>query len=335
MNDLLRRVEISCADEHRVLDADGAGVEHHPQRHAPLVAARRGLGRVEIAVRVEPDERETVEARGQALDRADVRAAAAAEHERSLGKRRRHRELLLAEARLLDDRHLRVHEVERRAPPPSRLHRPPRPAARARGRRRTRARRRGTRSQGPSRPRCTSCSTGTWRGAGSRELLLERHVLALDMHARRARRAASRPVGFSESTPRLARSNAAGRGTRGTRGEGAPRPSPRRRHGLRDAERRRRSRLRAARRSEHRRRSRSPSRTTNQRLWSSSFRISHHSSNGSRGSPTRRRRPPSWRRGTRARPPLGTPRGPGRRAARAPAAPHRARSPSTQWRRAS
>ncbi len=63
--DLLRRVEIPRADEHRVLDADGAGVEHHPQRHAPLVAARRGLGRVEITVRVEPDEREPVEARRQ------------------------------------------------------------------------------------------------------------------------------------------------------------------------------------------------------------------------------------------------------------------------------
>ena len=66
-------------------------------------------------MRVEPDERQALEARGEALDRADVGAAAAAEHERALGKRRRQRELLLAEARLLDDRHLRVHEVERRA----------------------------------------------------------------------------------------------------------------------------------------------------------------------------------------------------------------------------
>ena len=66
-------------------------------------------------MRVEPDERKAVEASRQALDRADVRAAAATEHERALGKRRRQRELLLAEARLLDDRHLRVHEVERRA----------------------------------------------------------------------------------------------------------------------------------------------------------------------------------------------------------------------------
>ena len=73
----------------------GAGVEQHAQRHAPLVPARRALGRVQVAVSVEPDDREPVEARRQPLNGADVGAAAAAQDERPVGKRSRESEVLL------------------------------------------------------------------------------------------------------------------------------------------------------------------------------------------------------------------------------------------------
>jgi hypothetical protein len=57
-------------------------------------------------VGVEPDERDPAVARGERLDRADVRAAAAAEHERPLGQVDRDREGLLVERLLLDHRRL-------------------------------------------------------------------------------------------------------------------------------------------------------------------------------------------------------------------------------------
>ena len=63
-------------------------------------------------MRVEPDDAEPVVARGKPLDGADVRAAAAAEHERAGRQVRGDRERLSAERVLLDDRSLRV--VERK-----------------------------------------------------------------------------------------------------------------------------------------------------------------------------------------------------------------------------
>jgi hypothetical protein len=81
---LLGRVEVPRADERDVLGGNGARVDQHPQRHPPLVAARGGLGRVQIAVRIEPDDREPSHACAEALDHADMGTAAPAEDERSL-----------------------------------------------------------------------------------------------------------------------------------------------------------------------------------------------------------------------------------------------------------
>jgi hypothetical protein len=61
-------------------------------------------------VRVDPHEREPVVARGETFDRADVRAAATAEDERTLRQLRRNRQRLLAEAFLLDPRRLGVRQ---------------------------------------------------------------------------------------------------------------------------------------------------------------------------------------------------------------------------------
>ena len=85
------------------LGNDRAGVEHHPQRHAPRVPGRRRLGRVQVAVGVEPDDARRSCRRGERLDRADVRAAAPAEDERPVGQLGSERERLLRERVVLDD----------------------------------------------------------------------------------------------------------------------------------------------------------------------------------------------------------------------------------------
>src|SRR6478735_648943 len=110
---LLRRVEVAGAPEHDVARANRAAVEQHPQRHPPVVAGGRRLGRVEIAVRVEPEDADVAVPRGEAFDGADMRAAAAAEHDRVGGQvggdgKRLHRERLL-----LDDGDLRIVESKR------------------------------------------------------------------------------------------------------------------------------------------------------------------------------------------------------------------------------
>ena len=61
-------------------------------------------------MRVYPDERQALVAGSEALDRADMRAATAAEDERSLGQLGGERERLVAERLLLDDRRLRIRE---------------------------------------------------------------------------------------------------------------------------------------------------------------------------------------------------------------------------------
>ncbi len=52
----LRRIELPRAEKRDVALVDDAAVEQHAERHAPGVARRRGLGRVEVAVRVDPDD---------------------------------------------------------------------------------------------------------------------------------------------------------------------------------------------------------------------------------------------------------------------------------------
>src|SRR5439155_27294795 len=68
----------------------------------------------QVAVRVEPDEPEPAVARSEALDGADVRAAAAAQDERALGELARDREVLLAERVLLDHRDLGIRQRQPR-----------------------------------------------------------------------------------------------------------------------------------------------------------------------------------------------------------------------------
>jgi hypothetical protein len=103
-----RRVEVAGTEQDRVLGSDGPGVEDHSQRHAPEVPRGRSFRRVQVAVGVDPDEREPVVARSEALDRADVRAATAAEDQRPLGKLGRDRQRLLSERVLLDPRRLGI-----------------------------------------------------------------------------------------------------------------------------------------------------------------------------------------------------------------------------------
>src|SRR5207244_1877721 len=111
---LLGRVEVAGAHERHVRRLDRAGVDQLPQRCRPEVPCRRALDGVEIAVCVEPDHRQSVLAGGQTLDGADVRAAAAAEDERALRKIRCECERLLFERFGLDDRGLRIGQVEPR-----------------------------------------------------------------------------------------------------------------------------------------------------------------------------------------------------------------------------
>ena len=65
-------------------------------------------------MRVEPDQRELPLARGQALDRADVRAAATAEHERPLRQVGRERKRLLLERFRFDDRGFGIRQLQPR-----------------------------------------------------------------------------------------------------------------------------------------------------------------------------------------------------------------------------
>ena len=111
----LGRVEVARADERDVLRPDDAVVEEHSQRHPPRVARRRGLGRVQVAMRVEPDDRETAAARRETAHRADVRAAASAEDDRPLGQHGGELGGLLLERVALDRARLGIRERERRA----------------------------------------------------------------------------------------------------------------------------------------------------------------------------------------------------------------------------
>ena len=61
-------------------------------------------------MRVEPDQREPATSRGKTLDSTDVRAAAAAQHDRSAGKDRCELEVLLGERVGIDYGGLRVRE---------------------------------------------------------------------------------------------------------------------------------------------------------------------------------------------------------------------------------
>jgi hypothetical protein len=110
----LGRVEAPGPEQDRVLWVDRAGVEDHPQGHPPEIPGRGGLGGVQVAVCVEPDERDAAVARGQRLDRADVRAAATAEHERTLREVDSHGKRLLVERVLLHHRGLGERERQTR-----------------------------------------------------------------------------------------------------------------------------------------------------------------------------------------------------------------------------
>jgi hypothetical protein len=109
----LRRIEVAGAPERDVGGVDRAAVDHHPQGHPPLVPRRRGLGRVQVAVRVEPDDADPPVPGGEPLDDADMRAAAAAEHEGPLRQVGGDGERLRRQRLLLHDRDLRVGEGQR------------------------------------------------------------------------------------------------------------------------------------------------------------------------------------------------------------------------------
>ena len=108
----LGRIEIAGADEGDVAREHGAVVDHHPQRHPPRVPGRRGLRRVQVAVRVEPDDGEAFLAGGEPLDRTDVRAAAAAEHDRAVGQLAGEQEVLLRERVRLDHARLGIGQLQ-------------------------------------------------------------------------------------------------------------------------------------------------------------------------------------------------------------------------------
>ena len=125
---LLRRIEAAGTDERDVLRTHRSLVDRHPQRHPPEVPRRRALGRVEVAVRVQPDDSEPAAPRCEPADRSDVRAAAAAEHERALGEVRRLRFDLLRER--LAARSPWLPGTAAAASPPSAIASPPAPQAR-------------------------------------------------------------------------------------------------------------------------------------------------------------------------------------------------------------
>ena len=68
-------------------------------------------GRVQVAVRVDPDDRQALLAGGERLDRADVRAAAAAEDDRPVGQLGGEHQRLLRERVGLDHARLRVGQL--------------------------------------------------------------------------------------------------------------------------------------------------------------------------------------------------------------------------------
>jgi hypothetical protein len=85
----LRRVEVACAHERDVLGGDDAVVEEHPQRHAPEIPGGRRRRRVQVTVRIEPDDGEAATTSGEAAHGSDVRATTAAEDEWPLREHRR------------------------------------------------------------------------------------------------------------------------------------------------------------------------------------------------------------------------------------------------------
>ena len=111
----LGRIEAARADERDVLRAHGALVDRHPERHPPFVPGGRGVRRVEVSVGVEPDDGEPPVPLSEPADRADVRAATAAQHERAPRELRRHGRRLLLERVGLDHRRLGPVERERGA----------------------------------------------------------------------------------------------------------------------------------------------------------------------------------------------------------------------------
>ena len=123
---VLGRVEVAGADQRGVLDGDAAAVEQHPKRHAPQVARRRRLRRVQVAVRIEPDDGDPAVSLGQPATGADVGAAAPAQHHRPLGQRPGDQPVLLVQVVDVDHRRRLQAEIH-----PRRL--PHRPAALAPG----------------------------------------------------------------------------------------------------------------------------------------------------------------------------------------------------------
>jgi hypothetical protein len=111
---LLRWIECTRADECNVLRLDSTRVDQHAERHAPEVAGGRSVGCVEVAVRVEPDQRDASLPRSESLDGTDMDAAAAAEDERPLRQIGRKRKALLLERLRFHHGGLGVRELEPR-----------------------------------------------------------------------------------------------------------------------------------------------------------------------------------------------------------------------------
>ena len=65
-------------------------------------------------MRIEPDDSEALLARGERLDRTDVRTTAAAEHDRTVGELAGEQEVLLSEGVSLDHARLGVGELQMR-----------------------------------------------------------------------------------------------------------------------------------------------------------------------------------------------------------------------------
>ena len=199
-----RRGRGPSANERDVLDRHGAAVDQHPKRHSPLVPARRRLGRVQVAVGVEPDDRSRPVARNETLDGTDVRAAATTRDERAAGERGREARGSAREASPPDGRDLRERE---RCPAAAAIASPPLPQAR--GTRTRPARSAAARvafvlvrdrdgGQGPAaghRARSGS-PVRPDNGPTRSQLLLEDHGRSSLSACLRARRAALRPSGF-------------------------------------------------------------------------------------------------------------------------------------------
>jgi hypothetical protein len=111
----LWRVEVTRADERDVGGPSTCLVDRHAERHPPRVSGGRGVGRVEIAVRIEPHDGEPRVARGEAANRAEVRATAAAQHERASRKAVRDHGALLLDRVAFDHERFGVREGEVRS----------------------------------------------------------------------------------------------------------------------------------------------------------------------------------------------------------------------------